>query len=79
MAFSIKNEVLVRVYVVLFGIVAIAAAIFWKAFKISVVDGDKWREKGTELYIKEVPLEAERGNILTEDGSMLATSMPFFD
>ncbi|MFQ5446905.1 MAG: peptidoglycan glycosyltransferase, partial [Saprospiraceae bacterium] len=79
MAFNVKNEVLIRVYVVLVGIVLAAVVIFSKAVKISVVEGEKWRNKGEELYIKEVPLEAERGNILTEDGSMLATSMPFFD
>ncbi len=79
MAFNVKNEVLVRVYVVLSAVVLMAAAIFTQTVKISVVEGEKWRSKGEELYIKEVPMEAERGNILTEDGSMLATSMPFFD
>jgi cell division protein FtsI (penicillin-binding protein 3) len=79
MAFNIKNEVLYRVYFVLILIVASAAAIVFKTFQISVLEGEKWRSKGEDLYLKEVPLEAERGNILTEDGSMLATSMPFFD
>jgi cell division protein FtsI (penicillin-binding protein 3) len=79
MAFNVKNEVLVRVYVVLSAVVLVAAAIFTQTIKISVVEGEKWRSKGEDLYIKEVPMEAERGNILTEDGSMLATSMPFFD
>ncbi len=79
MAFNVKNEVLVRVYVVLATVVLVAVAIFTQAVKISVIEGEKWRSKGEELYIKEVPMEAERGNILTEDGSMLATSMPFFD
>lgn len=79
MAFNVKNEVLIRVYVVLAAIVVVAAAIFTQAVKISVIEGEKWRSKGEDLYIKEVPMEAERGNILTEDGSMLATSMPFFD
>lgn len=79
MAFNVKNEVLIRVYAVLMVVILAAVAIFTKTVKISVVDGEKWRSKGEELYIKEVPLEAERGNILTEDGSMLATSMPFFD
>jgi cell division protein FtsI (penicillin-binding protein 3) len=79
MAFNVKNEVLIRVYVVLVMIVLTAVAIFTKAMKISLMEGEKWRSKGEELYIKEVPVEAERGNILTEDGSMLATSMPFFD
>lgn len=79
MAFNVKNEVLVRVYVVLAAVVLVAVAIFTQTVKINVVEGEKWRSKGEDLYIKEVPMEAERGNILTEDGSMLATSMPFFD
>lgn len=79
MAFNVKNEVVVRVYVVLVGIMVVAAVIFARAFKIAVLEGEKWRSKGEALYIKEVPVEAERGNILAEDGSMLVTSMPFFD
>lgn len=79
MAFNVKNEVLIRVYAVLVVIVLAAVAIFTKTVKIAVVEGEKWRNRGEELYLKEVPLEAERGNILTEDGSMLATSIPFFD
>ncbi len=79
MAFNAKNEVLVRVYIVLVGVVMVAIAIFAQAIKISIIEGDKWRSKGEELYIREVPLEAERGNILTEDGSLLATSMPFYN
>jgi cell division protein FtsI (penicillin-binding protein 3) len=79
MAFTVKNEVLYRVYAVLVVVVAVAAAIFLRAVNISVMEGEKWRSKGEDLYIKEVPMEAERGNILTEDGSILATSMPFFD
>lgn len=79
MAFSIKNEILVRVYIVLGVLLVVAGLIVFQTVKISVLEGEKWRAKGERLHIKEVPVEAERGNILTEDGSMLATSMPFFD
>ena len=79
MAFTVKNEVLVRVYSVLTVIVLVALAIVYQTIKISVVEGKDWRKKGEALHIKEVPVEAERGNILTKDGNLLATSMPFFD
>ena len=79
MAFTIKNEVLVRVYAVLAVIVAVAIGIVYRTVQISMVEGKEWRDKGEELYIKEVPVEAERGNILTQDGNLLATSMPYFD
>ena len=79
MAVDIRNEVLRRVYMVLFIVVLVAVAIFVKALKITITDGDKWREKGKNLYVSHKAVEAERGNILTEDGSLLATSLPFFE
>ncbi len=79
MAFTVKNELLVRVYVVLAAIIAVAAIIFGRTYHIAIVEGEKWRSKGEALYVQERPIEAERGNILAADGSMLATSMPYYD
>ena len=62
---TIKNEVLIRVYTVLAGIVILAAVIFFKAFKISVTEGTKWREKGNDDYRQFRIVEGERGNILS--------------
>lgn len=77
---TIKNEVLIRVYVVLAGIVIVAAVIFFQAFKIaSGQEGQDWREKGNEDYRQFRIVEGERGNILSENGSLMATSLPFFD
>lgn len=78
MATNIKNEVLIRVYIVLFLIVAAAVFIFSTAVRISVFEGERWRDRGQQ-FIKDRPVEAERGNILTEDGQLLATSIPVFD
>ncbi|MEM9886335.1 MAG: penicillin-binding protein [Bacteroidota bacterium] len=78
MATIIKNEVLVRVYSVLLLLVAAGLLIFMNAIKINVKEGDQWRRQGKE-YLKEKRVEAERGNILTESGALLATSLPVFD
>ena len=76
---NIKNEVLIRVYIVLALVVLVALIIFGKAVQISVFEGDKWRRKGEQEHVKFKPVKADRGNILAEDGSLLATSLPFFD
>ncbi len=76
---NIKNEVLIRVYTLLFFIALAALAIFFQTIKISIIEGDKWRGKGNDLYVKYVPVNAERGNIMAEDGSLMATSLPFFE
>lgn len=77
---DVKNEVLYRVYFLLFGIVVPAAIIlFYRTFEIAVVQGQKWRDKGESNYIKPREVEADRGNILATDGTLLATSVPYFD
>lgn len=76
---DIKKEFLGRVYF-LMGVFGIAAIVlFGKAVKISVIEGDKWKTLGDSLYLRYLPIEADRGNILASDGSFLATSLPFFD
>jgi len=74
-----RKEFLVRVYVVLAFFMLIAGVLIWKAFSINVVQGDVWRQKGKELYFSLMPVKAERGKILAEDGSPLATSQPIFE
>ncbi len=74
-----KQEFLNRVYVVLGLFVVATLVLFYKAFVVSVVEGDQWREKSKELYYSLFPVEAERGKILSDDGSPLATSLTFFE
>lgn len=77
---NIKNEVLYRVYIVLFGlIIPFACLLIYKTIDISFIRGDFWRSEGKKRYVQMRSVEAERGNILAEDGSLLATSLPFFD
>ncbi len=75
----IKNEVLYRVYGVLTILVLLGAVIFAQAVRIQIKEGEKWRTQGQREFIKQMPVDAERGNIFTEDGQLLATSIPVFD
>jgi cell division protein FtsI (penicillin-binding protein 3) len=74
-----KNEVLYRVYIVLGMLVIFAGFIFYNAVKINVLEGEKWRKAGEKDHIKTHIVKASRGNIMTEDGALLASSLPFFD
>lgn len=77
---DVKNEVLYRVYFLLFGIVVPAAIIlFYRTIDIAIIQGQRWRDKGETNYIKPREVEADRGNILANDGTLLATSVPYFD
>jgi len=74
-----KNEVLYRVYIVLGILVIFAGFIFYNAVKINVLEGEKWRKEGEKDHIRNHVVKASRGNIMTEDGALLASSLPFFD
>ena len=76
---NIKNEVLVRVYAVAALILLVAVAIFMQLFRLTVTDAPKWEAKADSLYVKWVDAPSQRGNILADDGSLLATSLPFFN
>lgn len=73
-----KRELLIRAYLVLFLFIVYALVIIWKIFNISVIEGDKWREKGGD-NVKWMKVEADRGNIFDKNGNLLATSLPFFE
>src|SRR4051812_45957187 len=59
--------------------VVIGAVIIGRAAYIQQVEGSYWKSKSDSLHQKFVELEPERGTIYSEDGSMLSTSIPFFD
>ncbi len=79
MAISIKNEVLYRVYTVAAVVLLVAFLILGQLFRVSVKERARWIAKSDSLYVKWVDAPSQRGNILADDGSLLATSLPFFD
>lgn len=76
---TIKNELLGRLYLVTALLAVVAFVILGQAARIQIQEGDKWRAKGNANYLKKVNVKAERGNILSEDGLLLASSMPFYE
>ncbi len=77
---DIKNEVLYRIYFLFFALVLpVAILLFYKTIEVGIVDGPSWRNAGQSMYVEYRPIEAERGNIFSQDGSLLATSIPYFD
>lgn len=76
---NIKNEVLVRLYLLAAAVLFVAFVITGRLYQLSVVQAPKWEAKADSLFLKFVDVHADRGNILADDGSLLATSLPFFD
>ena len=45
-------------------------------YKLVFIQGHELREEASSIYIKERMVDATRGNIYSDDGSLLATSLP---
>lgn len=76
---DIKKDILWRVYLIFLGIVVFSLFIIGKAFYIQTVEGEYWKKMSDSLHLEYRELDAERGTIFSEDGSMLSTSIPYFD
>lgn len=76
---EVKRDILWRVYLSFLGIVLLSLIVLGRAIYIQRVEGAYWKGMSDSLHQKVVETEAERGTIYSEDGSMLSTSIPFFD
>lgn len=75
---NIKRSILFRVRIAFLLTSAIGMAIIYKITQVQFVDGDKWRQMSEDIHLQYRPVKATRGNIYSEDGSLLATSLPFY-
>ena len=76
---NIKNEVLFRIYLVLAVFIVAAILLFVQTFRIAILEGDKWRDIAKEDYVRYEDVPALRGNIVSDDGSLLAGSIDKYD
>ncbi len=67
-----------RIYLVAVMIFVMAILISVKLTNIQVVQGDHYRELAQKGTVKNFPLPANRGNVYSSDGSLLATSIPHY-
>nr|WP_297306939.1 penicillin-binding protein [uncultured Flavobacterium sp.] len=68
-----------RAYFVFGFMLLICFGIFAKMSIIQFKEGEKWRSKADSLTIKDESIPANRGNIYSADGSLLATSIPKYN
>lgn len=61
-----------------FFFVVASVIILFRIFTISVLDSEKWKQKG-EANVKWKIVDADRGNIYAEEENLLATSVQFFE
>lgn len=78
MAVEDKN-ISYRIYIVAFVIFMMAIAIAIKLTNIQWVEGDYYRKLAKERTVKNFVIPANKGNVYSADGSLLATSIPNYE
>jgi len=76
---NIRANILLRVYLAFGLIVLFALAVFLRLGQVQFVQGHKWKAMADSLSTRYVNVEATRGNIYSNDGSLLATSVPEYE
>ncbi|MBV7441533.1 transpeptidase family protein [Weeksellaceae bacterium TAE3-ERU29] len=76
-----KKNILIRGYIISFGLVLIAIGISYKLFALQLNPKERLRfeEFAERTNFREAVIPAQRGNLYAADGSLLATSVMFYD
>lgn len=74
-----KKNILNRLYLLTGFLFLFAAGVTYKLIDIQFVKGDFYRKKAEERTVRNFEIKANRGNVYTSDGSLLATSVSKFD
>jgi len=76
---NIKRDILWRVVFGMGAVVIFAGLILFQMFKVQVLEGEKWLSLSDSITIHQQDISASRGNIFSDDGSLLSTSMPIYE
>lgn len=75
---NIKKSILLRVRIAYMAVFLFGLAIVVRIGYIQFAEGEKWSKMAEEIGLQYRQVDATRGNIYSDNGSLLATSLPFF-
>lgn len=74
-----EKSILNRLYFIAGCMFVFGVAVVFKLVSIQFLQGDKYRSLATERVVKDVIIPANRGNVYSVNGNLLATSIPKYD
>ena len=76
---DVRKDILWRVYLIYLAVLLFSFFIVGQVVHIQFVEGDTWKKRSDMQTLDTMKVEAIRGNICADDGSLMATSVPVFD
>ena len=75
---AVRDEIVWRSGVVYVGIVLLAVAVLVRILILQFVQHNKWADMSEKYVYKTTEVQANRGDILADDGRLLASSVPYY-
>jgi cell division protein FtsI (penicillin-binding protein 3) len=75
---AVRDEIVWRSGIVYFAIALLAAALLTRILVLQFVQRGKWSDMSEKFVYKTAEVPANRGDILTHDGRLLASSVPYY-
>jgi cell division protein FtsI (penicillin-binding protein 3) len=75
---AVRDEIVWRSGVVYFAIALLAAVLLVRILILQYVQRGKWSDMSEKFVFKTAEMPANRGDILTSDGRLLASSIPYY-
>ncbi|MBW3544062.1 MAG: transpeptidase family protein [Bacteroidetes bacterium] len=75
---KIKQSILLRVRIAFLFVFLFGGAVIYRIFDLQMLQGNKWRKVAEATSLQYRTIKATRGNIYSDNGSLLATSLPFY-
>ena len=75
---AVRDEIVWRSGIVYFAIALLAVALLIRILILQYVQRGKWSDMSEKFVFKTAELPANRGDILTNDGRLLASSVPYY-
>jgi Cell division protein FtsI/penicillin-binding protein 2 len=75
---AVRDEIVMRSGIVYFAIVILAIAILIRILILQVVQHGKWAAMSEKYVYQTAEMPANRGDILAQDGRLLASSVPYY-
>lgn len=75
---NIKRSILIRVRIAFLFVLLFGIAVIVKISHIQFVEGEEWTKISEQITFDYKKIKATRGNIYSDNGSLLATDLPFY-
>jgi cell division protein FtsI (penicillin-binding protein 3) len=76
---EVKKDILSRIGLLYTGMMIFSVIILGRILYLQLVEGSYWKSKAFQVSQKNIIIPPMRGDILSSDGRILATSIPFYE